>query len=259
MKTIQIDNSLVCYDDYDIDNKPELKQLIQTESLKKILDSVKQDITLVLWWDGTMLRAIRDNHLSNRPFLGINFWTLGFLLNDKNWITERTKSFTYRNYPLLEVKKDWEVLWVWFNDVNIYSPTGKMIEIDLELQNSGHINLRWDWVLISTPAWSTGHSKSHSGNILPHSSENLVITPKWNLTPEHPKTIENSIPVIIKNTGRKHELWVNLDGAQAFTSHYEEDVVLEIYKSSQSVQLLIAQEHEVDWDAKVMEQQWFKR
>jgi hypothetical protein len=55
MKQINIHNSTVCYDDWNIDEKPELKEFIEGEAIKTIITSIPQDIIMVLGGDGTML------------------------------------------------------------------------------------------------------------------------------------------------------------------------------------------------------------
>lgn len=84
MKTIELWNSRVCYDDYNLNSKPELQEYLDPSKLEQVISRVWTDVIVVLWWDGTMLRAIRENYQDTIPFLGINFWTLGFLLNDKS-------------------------------------------------------------------------------------------------------------------------------------------------------------------------------
>ncbi len=256
MKTIHLHNSKICYDEYGIEQKPELQTFLELWNLERILEQVHENIILVLGWDGTMLRALRDNYWEERPLLGINFWHKGFLLNDKSWIWEDNTSFIAREYPLIEVKNNWENIGIWFNDINLYSPNGKLIRLDVS-NSFWSISLSWDGVIISTPAWSTWHSKSYGWPVLLHDTKGLIITPKWNLSTEPAKVIPDSHPVKIRNTGRKFELGVNIDGQQVFESTYEEEVSLEISKSSQKVQLLIAKNHESDWDNKLMSEQGF--
>jgi len=256
MKTIHLHNSVVCYDEYGLEEKPNLQAFLKMWNLEKVLEQVKQDITLVLGWDGTMLRALRDNYMEARPFLWVNFWHKWFLLNDKNWIWKNNKGFITREYPLIEVKNKWEKIGTWFNDIHLYSPNGKLIKLDVA-NSFWSISLSWDGVIISTPAWSTWHSKSYGWPVLLHDTKGLIITPKWNLTSEPAKVIPDSHPVKIKNTGRQFELWVNIDGVQILESDLWEEVDLEISKSSQKVELLISAEHESNWDNKLMAEQGF--
>lgn len=256
MKTQQLGNSQVCYDDYNLENKPDLQALLKGSKLTQLIEQIWRDVTLVLWWDGTMLRAIRENYMNDRPFLGINFGTLGFLLNDKSWIQE-SGDFIERQYPLLEVKKNGKRLWVWCNDVNLYSPGGKLVKLDISLGGKWALELSGDGAIIATPAGSTWHSKSYFGPVIPHINNAFLITPKGNTTPQAPKMISDDETIRVDYTGRKFGLWVNLDWVNVYSSQYDEEVSLEITKLEEKIIFLISKNHEKDWDAKVMEQQWF--
>jgi len=258
MKTIERNNHIICYDDYNIEEKPELQALLQEWVIEKLLATVQKEVVVVLGWDGTMLRAIRENYMRNKPFLGVNFWHKWFLLNDRKWIAWENNTFIPREYPLLEIKRNEEILGIGFNDINLYSSTGKLVDIEVQLEWKCELHLKGDGVIISTPAGSTWHGKSYFWPILPHDTESLVITPKGNSTPESPKTISNKENIIIKNAGRKFELWVNLDGVQVLHSANDEEVVLEISKSKKKVELLIAENHQANWDTKVMKEQGFR-
>ncbi len=252
MKTV---NHIIHYEDYSYKHNPELRDFLESPELEFLRDSIAEQSVIALGWDGTMLSAIREHHEKDILFLWINFWTKGFLLNDRSWISENT-SFSPRSYPLMWVENNWESLWVFFNDINIYSPEMKMVE--LELRNScGKLDLKWDGVLISTPAGSTGHNKSYHGPILPHSSEHLIIHPRGNITPQSPKTIDVDSDIAIKNVGRKMWLWINLDGQQRLLIQNDGNIDLEISKITRDIRLLISESHLIDWDQKVMKEQGF--
>lgn len=257
MKTIQVWTSTVCYDEYALEQKPELAEFLQNKNLTTLLSRVARKVVLVLGGDGTMLRAIRENHEQGIPFLWINFWSLGFLLNDKKWVSEWSH-FIQRTYPLLEIRNNWKSLWVGFNDVNLYSPEWKLTSLQISLEWMWDLDLRWDGALIATPAGSTWHSKSYFWPVIPHINKAFIITPKWNSTPEAPKIIPNNTTIHIKNTWRRFDLGVNLDGVQVYKSESGEEVCLEIQKLQESVTLLIEKDHTENWDWKVMQQQWFK-
>ena len=264
MKQINIHNSTVYYDDWNIDEKPELKEFIEGEAIKTIITSIPQDIIMVLGGDGTMLEWIWKYHNDGRPFLWINFGHKWFLLNDQKWIWDNTEFLT-RNYPLLEVTCNGEFQWVAFNDVNIYSPSWKVLKLDISREDIWKIEFKWDGAIVCTPAGSTGHSNSYRWPALPHEANMLIITPKWNIEDETPKLILwNEKPLIIQNIKRKFKLAVNIDGGEdeesgdeGYVSQYGESVTIEIKKIPNRVKLLISQNHIQNWDNKVMQAQWF--
>ncbi len=250
-------NSLIYYDRYNYDRNSNLREFSQNTYLTALLESVQRRCVLVLWGDGTMLRAIGEYASENIPFLGINFWHKGFLLNHPNWVYPDIPEFETRRYPLLQVSNNWKKIWNAFNDVHIYSPEGKAIS--LNVRNSfWELELWGDGLILATPAGSTGHSKSYGWPILPHTSKNLVITPKGNIEAQSPKAIEDSHNITIQNTWRKYPLGINLDGAQAYLSRHDEGIYLSVEKSHESIELLISAPHTRDWDKKVMQEQGFR-
>ena len=209
-----------------------------------------------------MLRAVKEIYKKDVPFLWINFGSKWFLLNDKNNFSlfQRDSSkmerleLVRRKYPLLEVKENNDLIWTALNDVNLYSPDGKVVDIDINLCQNQKTNIKWDWVIISTPAGSTGHNKSYNWPMLPHTSNHLIITPKWSLTPSSSKIISNEKAIFIENAWRKNSLGVNVDGNQILLG---EDVKLEISKSKKQVEFLILESYLENWDSKVLWEQGF--
>lgn len=255
MKTRKLWGSMICYDDFWLESKVDLQDFLDDKKIKQFIEDIQDDVILVLWGDGTMLRAIAQFNESELPFLGINFWSKGFLLNDKEFIWKN--SYTKREYPLLDVYNNNEKLWVAFNDVNLYSPTASFIEFDLTINASSSMKTRWDGVVITPPGWSTWQSKGYFWPVLQHNSESMIISPKWNNPANSPKTIDLSSIIKIKNTGRLNHAAVNLDGHVAVTTEIWGTISLEIKKSIQKVVLLVADEYISKWDSKLLEEQWF--
>ena len=249
-------NSIVYYDRYNYDTNSNLREFAQNTYITALLESIQRRCVLVLWGDGTMLRARREHTSEDIPFLGINFWHKGFLLNHPNWIYPEIPEFSTRRYPLLDVRAQGEDLWKAFNDINIYSPEWKAISLHVDIW-SGQTELWGDGLILATPAGSTGHSQSYGGPILPHSNKSLVLTPKGNISPQKPKSLDDTHKIVIRNMWRKYPLWVNLDGEQMLTTQLNESLELEIKKSQQEVELLIATDHLRAWDNKVLWEQGF--
>lgn len=249
-------DSKIYYDEFSFERNGNLREFLQSNRARKLLQQVKQKCILVLGWDGTMLRAIGEHHHENTAFLWVNFGHKGFLLNDYMWIEWEACEYESRQYPLLDVSQNGEKIGSAFNDINLYSPEGKAISLDMDI-GVWNVSLWWDGVIVASPAGSTGHSKSYGWPILPHKSENLVITPKWDISGQTPKVIDNPHPISIKNTGRKFPLALNIDGVQQSISQQDQDIHLEIQKSSNQVRVLISQKHLKDWDNKVLTEQGF--
>ena len=255
METRKLWWSTICYDDFWLKLKPDLQDFLDDAKIKQFIEDIQEDVIVVLWGDGTMLRAIAKFHESKLPFLGINFWSKGFLLNDKQYIWKNT--YTKREYPLLDVYNHDKKIGVAFNDVNLYSPVASVVEFDLSINELSGMQTRWDGVVITPPGWSTWHSKGYFWPILQHNSESLIISPKWNNPANSPKIINFSSVIKIKNTGRLNHAAVNLDGNVAVTTDIWGTISLEIKKSMEKVVLLIADEYLSKWDWKLLEEQWF--
>lgn len=250
-------DSLTYYDSFSYERNWDLRDFLGSTFITDLLEEVNRRCILVLWGDGTMLRAIGNHHDKDIPFLWINFGHKGFLLNHPEWVYPEISEFSSRDYPLLEIVINWIKIGTAFNDVNIYSPEAKAISLSVS-NGVWELDLWWDGMILATPAWLTWHSKSYWWPILPHKSENLVITPKGNIESQSPKALDDAHTIRITNTGRKFPIAVNIDGSQEYTSEANENVQLEIKKSRQTVSLLISQNHIQDWDNKVIREQGFR-
>jgi NAD+ kinase len=260
METIKYNWHIICYDSYNLKSKSELQEFLKEENLKKFLEDIKEKIVLVLGWDWTMLRAIRENYKKKLDFLGINFWSKWFLLNDKKFIWKNT-DFITRKYPLIacRVKTNTEeIKWIAFNEIVIKETDCKMIDLNIKVNSGQSLDLQWDWLLVSTPAGSTGYNSSLNGLILPHTSNSFIITPKaaWKPKRQTPFIIENNNLINIKNQNRLTPIWIYTDW-QEILKVKDEEIDIEIKKSKYEVNLLIAKNYTEIWDNKILEEQWF--
>ena len=253
---MRYNDSHIYYDSYSYERNGNLRDFAKNTFITSLIESIGRKCIVVLGGDGTMLRAIREHASEDIPFLGVNFWHKGFLLNHPSWIYPGIPEFSTRKYPLLDITSQGETLWKAFNDINIYSPEWKAISLHVDIW-SGQTELWGDGLILTTPAGSTGHSQSYGWPILPHSNKSLVLTPKGNISPQKPKSLDDTHKIVIRNTWRKYPLWVNLDGEQILITELNESLELEIKKSQQEVELLIATPHLRDWDNKVLWEQGF--
>ena len=205
LKTIEKYWSQVCYDFYDEKIKPEVQEFLNSNIIESILKNVNKKVIMVLGWDWTMLKAIRKYYKENKDFLPINFGTKWFLLNDKKFISENS-DFVSRKYPLfdLEVKTNnasYEN--IFFNELILKDIAWKMVDLNISMWKN-KLNIKWDWIIVSSPAWSTWSNFSNHWPILPHNSNSLVMTYLWAYEPKrHPSSIiKNNNEIIIKNQWR---------------------------------------------------------
>ena len=254
MKQIDINGNIVFYSKYKYDENPELRDFLKSEDLRNLIISIKENIIVVLWWDGTMLDAIRQYHMKEIPFLWINFWTKGFLLNNKD-ITKKENTFTKREYPLLHCQINGDEKQIAVNEIDIRASWGKMVDLDVTLSWQ-KINIKSDAIIISTPVWSTGYNSSLGGPIIPHTIKAFVITSKapWSPRNQQPIIVNDTEEIIIENVWRKSPISIYSDG-KIITDSLEEKLRIHIWKNKKTIDLLIA---DLDsWDAKVLQEQGF--
>lgn len=260
MKSIEQNGIIICYDDYNIDENQNLNNFLNSDLLKEIMSSFKEKIIIVLGWDGTMLRAIKENYEKNLPFLWINFGHKWFLLNSKDLINPNM-GFVEREYPLLEIELEtnWKIKKaIAVNEIDIRSWDWKMISLDISLSKKQAINIEWDWIIVSTPAWSTWYNSSLGWPIIPHTLNAFVITPKapWKPKWQSPVLINDDEIIEIKNVGRQNITEIYCDWKEFFKVN---EFGLKIQKYKNQIRLIIAKSYIDIWDNKVFWEQGFEK
>lgn len=262
MQKIHHDHHIVWYNDYEIENNAELLDFLKNDDFKKMLNNIPSAVNVVLGWDGTMLRAIKENYHKNLPFLGINFWHKWFLLNGRESITWKN-AFSERKYPLIEVEicNNGEIIKdIAVNEIDIRAWHGKMIALDVSLSQKHAITIEGDGLIIATPAGSTGYNSSLGWPIIPHNLNAFVMTPKaaWKPRGQSPILIHDSEIINISHIGRKVATEIYCDGRELLMSHNGIESDIFIKKSVHSITLLIAEEYINTWDNKVFQEQGFQ-
>jgi NAD kinase len=133
-----------------------------------------------------------------------------------------------------------------------------MIELDIKVNNSHKLNIIWDGIIISTPAWSTWYNHSLCWPILPHNLNAFVITPKapWKPKFQSPIILDDEIIVNILNTWRINPIEIYSDWVLV-KNFKDESINLKIKKSKYKITLLSSKETNDNFDNKVLEEQGF--
>ncbi len=262
MKQIEIHWSFICYDDYHLEEKKELVDFLECDYLKQIVSSFEEKVIVVLGWDGTMLRAIKEHYKKWFPFLWINFGHKWFLLNSKD-VIKPNMSYVERKYPLIEVEI--ESNWITkkaiaVNEIDIRAGNWKMISLDISLSKRQAINIEWDGIIVSTPAGSTGYNSSLGWPIIPHTLNAFVITPKapWKPKWQTPILINDSEVIEIKNVWRRLFTEIYCDWKEFLITQDGLQTQITIKKSKDAVRVIIASEYIDIWDNKVLQEQGFQ-
>ena len=251
-------NSILYYEDFKYEENSELRDFIDSGKASEFLEKIGRKIILVLGWDGSMLAAIHTYHWNKIPFLGINYGNTGFLLNDKN-VTEEIE-FICEAFPLIsaelhtwngEIKK-----FVALNEIDIRSARWRVLQLDIEISDSGTLSLLWDGTVISTPTWSTAYNRSLGWPILPRWIDAFIITPK---APIHPRgqtsvILADDKILEIHTIGGKNKFHIYGDGKEILWDS-DEEITLILKKSEVTVEFLIGKDYASQWNSKVMKEQ----
>lgn len=148
----------------------------------------KADAVIVLGGDGTILSAAKFASKADKPVLGINLGTLGFMAeieiqdmeNSLNKLLAGEYTVEERFMLNAVVKRDGETVLDIdaLNDIVISrSAYKRMANMDVYVNNSYLSSYYSDGLIISTPTGSTAYSMSAGGPIVEGSMQLCIITP----------------------------------------------------------------------------------
>jgi NAD+ kinase len=151
------------------------------------LAGIGADMTVVLGGDGSILRAARQMGYSQRPVLGVNLGTLGFLADlTSDQLCQAFPLVVGGQYTvtehlmfecLVEGPEGSRCL-LGLNEVALQSgPPFHMIDLQLLVDGEPVSSYSGDGLIVSTPIGSTAHSLSAGGPILGQELEAFVVTP----------------------------------------------------------------------------------
>lgn len=143
---------------------------------------------LVIGGDGTILRIAIDAAIANKPILGINMGTVGFIpeleLNElhlmKALITEEFEYDTRMMLDISVISSTGETVFhkTALNEASISKGSlSKIIRLSLNVNGKSTIAFAGDGVIVCSPTGSTAYSLSAGGPILEPSSSCIAVTP----------------------------------------------------------------------------------
>tara|TARA_B100001769_G_scaffold208042_1_gene167473 strand:+ start:1942 stop:2709 length:768 start_codon:yes stop_codon:yes gene_type:complete len=142
------------------------------------------DVIVVLGGDGFMLEAIKKQMENNLPLFGLNYGSVGFLMNtvnDEDLIQRLDSSQSIKIKPLsmnAKLTDGSEHSAIAVNEVSLLRETHQAAKIKISIDK--HVRLEelvCDGVLLSTPSGSTAYNLSAHGPILPINADVLALTP----------------------------------------------------------------------------------
>ena len=147
-------------------------------------DVNESDVLIVFGGDGFMLQAIKDYMDKKIPFFGINYGSIGFLMNsvaDGDLINRLDQAQSVQLSPLVMTAYDKDDSFHTakaINEVALLRQTHQAAKIQVSIDNQVRLEeLICDGILLATPSGSTAYNLSAHGPILSIESNDLALTP----------------------------------------------------------------------------------
>ena len=157
---------------------------------KEYIDTYNQtapelaDIIIPIGGDGILLKSLHDFNELDKPFFGINYGSVGFLMNsssnkDLNTVVKNSKSTDLKPLKMTAVDEENKIYdSIAYNEVSLMRQSHQASKFQIKINDTTRMNeLICDGVLVSTSAGSTAYNLSAHGSILPLDSKLLALTP----------------------------------------------------------------------------------
>lgn len=233
---------------FDEDSGKSLGLDLSVHNVENIIKNA--DVVFTLGGDGTLLRAVRSLNFEEKPILGINLGTLGFLTQvDREHSEKAVERIINGDY---RIEKRMTIA------VKIYNSTGELLHTDIALNDAAitreymkslvklkmYINnefvdtISGDGLIIATPTGSTAYSMSAGGPLVDPQLNNIILTPicPHNL---YSKAIVTSGDYFVRVTecgDEGHEATISIDGQKGYK--FGENFVIECTRSEKSINLI---------------------
>ena len=160
------------------ENEKELVKLYGQNSLEEA------EYIVPIGGDGLLLKSLHNYSKLNKPFFGINFGSIGFLMNniinkDLNEIVNHSKKSIFKPLKMSATSIDNKIFDAYaYNEVSLMRQTHLASKIKIKINDQIKMEeLICDGILLSTSAGSTAYNLSAHGSILPLDSNILALTP----------------------------------------------------------------------------------
>lgn len=165
--------------------------LYDLNSTPQGIESLKQ--VVVIGGDGFLLDVMHQFLSSNIAFYGINYGTIGFLLNEKfepSDLPEKLLNVEETKLPVIISKMeqaDGKVLTAYaINEISLFRESGQVIKVRIYIDGKKRMEeLVGDGIVLSTFAGSTAYNFSLHGPVLPPSCNMLSLCPISPFRPRH--------------------------------------------------------------------------
>ena len=142
------------------------------------------DMIIPIGGDGILLKSLNDFNELNKPFFGINYGSIGFLMNsasnkDLKEVIKNSKSTDLKPLKMTAKDEDNKIYdSIAYNEVSLMRQSHQASKFQIKINGTTRMKeLICDGVLVSTSAGSTAYNLSAHGSILPLDSKLLALTP----------------------------------------------------------------------------------
>lgn len=142
------------------------------------------DIIVPIGGDGFLLKNLHDFHSLKKPFFGVNYGSVGFLMNSQTnenleKIIDNSQKTILNPLQMKANNKENKIFYsLAYNEVSVMRQTHQAAKINIKINDVERMNdLICDGVLVSTAAGSTAYNLSAHGSIIPLGSNLLALTP----------------------------------------------------------------------------------
>ena len=142
------------------------------------------DIIIPIGGDGILLKSLHDFNELSKPFFGINYGSIGFLMNSANnkdlkEVIKNSKSTDLKPLKMTAKDEDNKIYdSIAYNEVSLMRQSHQASKFQIKINETTRMKeLICDGVLVSTSAGSTAYNLSAHGSILPLDSKLLALTP----------------------------------------------------------------------------------
>lgn len=234
---LELDRNII---NYLIENKVEVEvstdvaeRLVEFEELATPITDMNSDFVICVGGDGTVLKTQQILSPKKIPILSINMGTVGFLTEvEPDNIFECLDSLLSYDFFIeerlqLDVFCDDEWITVLNELVIMTSQPGKMLDLEISVDEELVDNVRADGLIISTPSGSTAYAMSAGGPIVDPRVEAAVIIPicpfKLNT---RPKIVPADSRMTVKFLNKNKKGLAVLDGVNNKEYGYMEEIKL---------------------------------
>ena len=142
------------------------------------------DMIIPIGGDGILLKSLHDFNELNKPFFGINYGSIGFLMNsasnkDLKEVIKNSKSTDLKPLKMTAKDEDNKIYdSIAYNEVSLMRQSHQASKFQIKINETTRMKeLICDGVLVSTSAGSTAYNLSAHGSILTLDSKLLALTP----------------------------------------------------------------------------------